>query len=174
MVYHAYMTRKIIFFALFILAIPAIAAFTKGYYVKNTVQPKNIDIASFEECKAAGYPIMESYPEQCRTPDGRSFTRVTSDVIPSPITVSGTYTCLPKKDTGGPMTLECAFGLKSEKGYYALDLSALKSDNYPALTGNESITVEGVLVPIEMISTDRWQVYQDLIGIISVEKLSRK
>lgn len=32
-------------------------------------------INSFEECAAAGYPIMESYPEQCRTPDGRNFVR---------------------------------------------------------------------------------------------------
>lgn len=30
-------------------------------------------ISSFEECKRAGYPIMESFPEQCRTPDGRVF-----------------------------------------------------------------------------------------------------
>jgi hypothetical protein len=32
-------------------------------------------ISNFEECAAAGYPIMESYPEQCRTPDGRTFVR---------------------------------------------------------------------------------------------------
>lgn len=36
-------------------------------------------ISSFEECKAAGYPIMESYPEQCATPDGKHFTRDISD-----------------------------------------------------------------------------------------------
>jgi len=30
-------------------------------------------VTSFEECAAAGYPIMESYPEQCRTPDGETF-----------------------------------------------------------------------------------------------------
>ena len=30
-------------------------------------------ISTFEECKAAGYPILESYPMQCRTPDGRIF-----------------------------------------------------------------------------------------------------
>lgn len=35
-------------------------------------------VASFEECVAAGYPIMETFPEQCRTPDGRTFTRATS------------------------------------------------------------------------------------------------
>ncbi|MBU0731480.1 hypothetical protein KKC88_01200 [Patescibacteria group bacterium] len=35
---------------------------------------KDADINSFEECAAAGYPIMESYPEQCMTDSGRSFT----------------------------------------------------------------------------------------------------
>jgi hypothetical protein len=38
--------------------------------------PPDDGIDSFEECAAAGYPIAESYPEQCFTPDGRSFTRV--------------------------------------------------------------------------------------------------
>lgn len=31
------------------------------------------DISSFDECAQAGYPIMESYPRQCNTPDGRTF-----------------------------------------------------------------------------------------------------
>jgi eight-cysteine-cluster-containing protein len=37
---------------------------------------RSVNVTSFEECAAAGYPIMESYPEQCRTPDGRNFVRV--------------------------------------------------------------------------------------------------
>jgi len=32
-------------------------------------------INSYEECVAAGNPILESYPEQCITEDGRGFTR---------------------------------------------------------------------------------------------------
>jgi hypothetical protein len=32
-------------------------------------------ILSFEDCVAAGNPVMESYPEQCRTPDGQTFVR---------------------------------------------------------------------------------------------------
>lgn len=32
-------------------------------------------ITNYEECVNAGFPIMESYPEQCATPDGRTFTR---------------------------------------------------------------------------------------------------
>jgi len=42
------------------------------YQQKSTVEQIN----SFEECIQAGYPILESYPEQCRTPDGKSFTRL--------------------------------------------------------------------------------------------------
>ncbi len=34
------------------------------------------EINSFEECVAAGYPVMESYPAQCRIPDGKTFTQV--------------------------------------------------------------------------------------------------
>lgn len=30
-------------------------------------------VNSFQECVDAGNPVMESYPEQCRTADGRTF-----------------------------------------------------------------------------------------------------
>ena len=131
------------------------------------------DIATFEECAAAGYSVMETYPETCRTPAGVTYTRVTPTQTPSPITISGTYTCLPKKNTGGPVTLECALGLQTDAGYYALDTSVVLTANYPYLTGGESITVEGALVPIEMVSADRWQIY-DAVGIIAVDKIIRK
>jgi hypothetical protein len=32
-------------------------------------------ITDFNGCKEAGFPIMETYPEQCRTADGRNFVR---------------------------------------------------------------------------------------------------
>lgn len=32
-------------------------------------------ISSYEECVAAGFASMESYPPQCKTSDGRSFTQ---------------------------------------------------------------------------------------------------
>ncbi|OGG87026.1 hypothetical protein A3H15_01455 [Candidatus Kaiserbacteria bacterium RIFCSPLOWO2_12_FULL_50_28] len=41
-----------------------------------------LSITSFEECAAAGYPIMESYLEQCATPDGLTFVRdISNDVF---------------------------------------------------------------------------------------------
>jgi hypothetical protein len=45
------------------------------FLVACSTQPNQPEIDSFEDCAAAGYPIMESYPEQCRTPDGRTFVR---------------------------------------------------------------------------------------------------
>lgn len=38
-----------------------------------------------------------------------------------PFVIRGTVVCLPHRDTGGPITMECAFGLKDDQGnYYAL------------------------------------------------------
>lgn len=54
---------------------------------RNIVSPSvsqvpPVAIASFEACAAAGYPIMESYPRQCRVPGGATFVE---KVAPSPV-----------------------------------------------------------------------------------------
>ncbi len=41
---------------------------------KDSDEGKVVTISTFEECVAAGYPVMESYPQQCKTPDGKNFT----------------------------------------------------------------------------------------------------
>ena len=42
--------------------------------MKNGTLEKPVPVVnSFEEC-AELYPVMESYPEQCNTPDGKHFT----------------------------------------------------------------------------------------------------
>jgi len=38
--------------------------------------PDASSIQSFEECAAAGNPVMESYPRQCRTADGKHFVEI--------------------------------------------------------------------------------------------------
>lgn len=50
------------------------AAVTAGYYVFQSQSAKT-DINNFDDCAAAGYPIQESYPARCVTPDGQSFTQ---------------------------------------------------------------------------------------------------
>ena len=48
----------------------------------NTERQRIASITNFDECAAAGYPIMESYPERCATPDGRTFVNE-SQIAPS-------------------------------------------------------------------------------------------
>ncbi len=90
----------------------------------------------------------------------------------SKVALSGETVCLPHKNTEGPQTLECAFGLKTNAGtYYALDLNAL-----PDLAGdfqvNERVTVTGVITPVEALSSDRWQIYP-IVGIFSVATIQK-
>ncbi len=67
-----------------IVAILIIAtALSAGYFVyyidaKKAGKLGNQNINSFEDC-AKHYPVMESYPEQCNTPDGKHFTRELSE-----------------------------------------------------------------------------------------------
>jgi hypothetical protein len=44
------------------------------------------EVESFEDCLKAGYPVMESFPRQCRTPDGRTY----AEEITPPITYINT------------------------------------------------------------------------------------
>lgn len=37
------------------------------------------EVNNFEECAAAGHPVMESYPRQCATLDGRNFVEEIGD-----------------------------------------------------------------------------------------------
>lgn len=39
----------------------------------ETTSTPMVTVESFEECHKAGYPVTESHPRQCRTPDGRTF-----------------------------------------------------------------------------------------------------
>lgn len=60
-----------------ILAVIILAV--SGWLAYNAINNRqnntpNPSIGSFEECAAAGYPIMETYPAQCRTPEGTTFT----------------------------------------------------------------------------------------------------
>jgi hypothetical protein len=80
-------------------------------------------IDSFAACVEAGLPVMESYPRQCRTPDGRVFAedvgnelelqdtiRIAqprpNDVVSSPLAVTG--------EARGTWYFEASFGMRLE------------------------------------------------------------
>jgi hypothetical protein len=82
-------------------------------------------------------------------------------------TLSGEVVCLPHAGTSGPTTMECAYGLRTDVGeHYALDLAAMSQEAAPLETG-ERITANGLITPVEMLSSDYWQTY-DIEGIFSV------
>jgi hypothetical protein len=84
-------------------------------------------------------------------------------------TVEGRGVCLPHRDTSGPITLECAFGLSTDvQTYYALDLSSLPL-TFSFETGTR-YRLNGYVVPIEEISSDQWKKY-NIRGIIHVDTI---
>jgi uncharacterized membrane protein YdfJ with MMPL/SSD domain len=58
-----------------VLALAATAALGILSGTSASKTPPDASIDTFEDCVRAGYPVAESYPEQCFTPDGRGFTR---------------------------------------------------------------------------------------------------
>lgn len=64
------------------ISIALVTALVVGYFAVSTYNNQTETprattvITSYEECVAAGYPVMESYPEQCAVPGGSTFTRI--------------------------------------------------------------------------------------------------
>lgn len=59
-----------------IVVFGVLAVISGGFYFY--LESKKVIIDSFEAC-AKKYPVLESYPEQCNTPDGKHFVREISD-----------------------------------------------------------------------------------------------
>jgi len=55
-----------------------------GFFFNN--KTPQITVLSFEDCVKAGYPVIESDPRQCKTPDGRTYAE---EIMP-PITYNNT------------------------------------------------------------------------------------
>lgn len=49
---------------------------------RQVIKPAMVN--SYADCVAAGYPILESYPEQCNTPDGKHFTNPDAQNVTPP------------------------------------------------------------------------------------------
>jgi putative hemolysin len=79
------MDRKTLTAVIIILLIIAAIVGIASYNFSLNQLPQtgdNIDtaITDFDSCTAAGYPVLESYPPQCKTPDGRSFVQEVSEI----------------------------------------------------------------------------------------------
>src|SRR3989344_9169630 len=59
-----------------------------GNSLSDRLQQRQVSaISTFEECADAGFPVMESYPRQCRTPDGKNFVEEILVGIPDLIVI---------------------------------------------------------------------------------------
>ena len=85
------------------IIVAAVIVVVLGVWAMIANRPSSSRITSFEEC-AAVYPVMESYPEQCRTPSGQLFVRdisgdlhnliklespLAGDMVSSPLKITG-------------------------------------------------------------------------------------
>lgn len=66
-------------FSLGVIAVLVIAvlAFGTVMTLDRTAKNQTPTITTFSECASAGYPILASYPRQCKTPNGQTFTETT-------------------------------------------------------------------------------------------------
>lgn len=149
-----------------------------GFFLFNRSET-SASVSTFEECEAAGYPVGESYPRQCFTPDGSNFVEEMDQVESEPgatstpstneVTIRGAITCLPKIGTG-PQTLECAMGLKATDGKnYGLRNLSESSPQFQFMNPNASVEVMGV-VKQEVIKGPDGNRY-DTAGVIYVSSI---
>lgn len=66
------MQTKTSLIAIIIILLALIAVAYEAYVDLERPLPLPV-VSSFADCAKAGYPVMESFPRQCRTPDGRTF-----------------------------------------------------------------------------------------------------
>ncbi len=62
---------KKIFATIFFLLAAGAIIFT--FMWPELKKPKPKIVGNFMECTEAGYPVMESYPRQCKAPNGQIF-----------------------------------------------------------------------------------------------------
>ena len=95
---------KLVLIGLFFLVLGIVVFFIVGNLDKQqSVEPAaNISVTNFQDCVAAGNPVMESYPRQCRH-DGVTYVEELDQPIvpPEPIGMEGA--CEVSKDCELPM-----------------------------------------------------------------------
>lgn len=146
---------------LIILLIAVVAVVLVGVLVTSG-DDDTAQITNYEECVAAGYPIMESYPEQCAVPDGPSFTRVITDEEQAALTQ-------PAENVVAPENYE-ETTLSAVGAYTGTAIATRSYTN--AMFQHEVIAQLGD--PAEGKFYEGWLVTPDLSSVISTGKLVKE
>ncbi|PJA86564.1 MAG: hypothetical protein CO141_03990 [Candidatus Moranbacteria bacterium CG_4_9_14_3_um_filter_42_9] len=59
---------RLIFYCGLVITVIGVTAYF--YFFKNSPSDTPLYISNLEECVRAGYPVLETYSRQCRTPEG--------------------------------------------------------------------------------------------------------
>lgn len=132
------------------------------YFLKHSSNSKPL-VSNFADCAALGYPIMESYPARCMTPDGRQFTqelavnqemiKITSveagDTISSPFLITGQARGTWYFEASFPITLENNAGEVLGTAIAQAQTDWMTENFVPFtanLTFNQGTSTQGILV----------------------------
>jgi hypothetical protein len=121
-------------------------------FVQGSKREKEVkndtDISSFADCVAAGNPIMESYPEQCNTPDGKHFVNEEQTSIHENFPVGfleGTVEIgpnCPVEIEGKPCVTPPEAYAAREVVVYSMDMQALQGRSKIAADGTYRVVLE--------------------------------
>jgi hypothetical protein len=157
-----------------------IASITRETNDQYEVKGNVVEMTNADSNPVATYPITLTVVERSgswliskATKGQREDTEVKNLSNAESFTVEGVWECLPHRDTSGPITLECAFGIKANTGeHYALNLDGLaeKPIDFPT---NTSLKVTGTLIPKDENNSSTWNKYL-IAGIVKVKSIERQ
>jgi hypothetical protein len=92
--------------------------------------------------------------------------------IPHRQTIVGYWECLPHKDTAGPQTTECAFGIAVDQsdGHFAVNTSLMSTYPVDFPTGTK-VRVSGVVTPANQLSSIQKYDIDGIINATMIEKI---
>ena len=95
-----------------------------------------------------------------------------SVTMPQAQTIVGYWECLPHKNTTGPQTTECAFGIAVDQsdGHLAVDTSLMSTYPVDYPTGTK-LRVTGILTPVEALSSIQKYDIDGIIRATTIEKI---
>jgi spore germination protein GerM len=132
----------VVFIVVFVAVSVAVYLLASKYTNQTDPRDSSIEITSFEECVAAGYDVMESYPMQCATPSGQTFTQEidpskVNDNEPTSYRSITLFYYNPDEDTDETGNIKCsADGLVAVSRTIPISESPLQDAVRLLLTGN--------------------------------------
>jgi hypothetical protein len=143
----------------------------EGNVIEVTSAPSNSAAATQP---AAVYPVSMQVHKIDRSGEWfiTSFQKGAYSELPQQVTVTGIWECLPHKDTSGPQTTECAFGIAQDQsdGHYAISTSLMSSYPVDFPTGAH-VRVQGVLTPANQLNSIQKYDIDGIIQATSIQKI---